>query len=118
LRHRTFLCIDQQQNAVDHRQHALDLAAEIGMARGIDDIDMRAFIFDRAVLRQNRNATFFFKIVGIHHPVVDLLVVAEGTRLTQKLVDECGFAVIDVGDDGDVTNCAFGLGHEVYIVYR
>jgi hypothetical protein len=70
---------------------------------------MRAFIFDRAVLRQDRDSAFFFKVVGIHHPSIDLLVVAESTRLTQKLVDECGFAVIDVSDDGDVTNCAFGL---------
>jgi hypothetical protein len=40
---------------------------------------------------------------------VDLLVFAEGTGLTQQLVDQRGFAVIDVSDDGDVANCAFGI---------
>ena len=33
LRHRPFDRVDQQQHAVDHAQHALDLAAEVGVAR-------------------------------------------------------------------------------------
>jgi len=33
LRHRSFDGVDQQQAAVDHRQHAFDLAAEVGVAR-------------------------------------------------------------------------------------
>ena len=34
--------VDQQQHAVDHRQHALDLAAEVGVAGRVDDVDVRA----------------------------------------------------------------------------
>ena len=41
LRHRPFGGIHQNDRAVDHRQNALHLAAEIGMARRIDDIDPR-----------------------------------------------------------------------------
>ena len=33
LRHRAVDGVDQQQHRVDHRQHALDLAAEVGVAR-------------------------------------------------------------------------------------
>ena len=44
LRHRAFDGIDQQQHAVDHRQHALDLAAEIGVPGRVDDVDMRAVV--------------------------------------------------------------------------
>ncbi len=106
LRHRAFLCIDQQQNTVNHRQYALYLATEVGMARGIDDVDVRAFVFDCAVLRQNRDTTFFFDIVRIHHACIDVLVVTESTGLTQQLVNQCGLAVVNVGNDGNVADSA------------
>ncbi len=31
--------VDEQQHAVDHRQRPLDLAAEVGVARRVDDVD-------------------------------------------------------------------------------
>ncbi len=43
LRHRPFSGIDQHDGAVDHGQDALDLAAEIGMAGRVDDVDARIF---------------------------------------------------------------------------
>jgi hypothetical protein len=33
--------VDQQDDAVDHGEDALDLAAEISVARGVDDVDAR-----------------------------------------------------------------------------
>ena len=42
LRHRTFDGVDQEQHAVDHPQHALDLAAEVGVAGRVDDVDVGA----------------------------------------------------------------------------
>ena len=39
LRHRAVHGVDQDQHRIDHRQHALDLAAEVGVARGVDDVD-------------------------------------------------------------------------------
>ena len=108
LRHRAFDRVDQQQHRIDHRQHALDLAAEVGVARGVDDVDVRAFVFDRAVLGENRDAAFFFDIAGIHDPLGHLLVRCEGAGLAQQLVNQRGLAMIDVRDDGDV---AYGAGH-------
>ena len=32
--------VDQQQDAVDHGQAPLDLAAEVGVAGGVDDVDL------------------------------------------------------------------------------
>ncbi len=32
-----------------------------------------------------------------------LLVVAEGVRLAQQAIDQGGLAVVDMGDDGDIT---------------
>ena len=108
LRHRAFDCIDQQQHAVYHRQHALDFAAEVGMAGGVDDVDVRAFVGDRTVLGENGDAALFLEVVAVHHAFFDVLVGGERAGLTQQLVDQRGFAVVNVGDNGEVTNSAHG----------
>src|SRR3990167_4927188 len=88
------------------------------MARRIDDIDVRAFILDRTVLRQDRNAALFFKIIGIHHARIDVLIVAEGAGLTQQLIDQGRLAMVDVRDDGDVSDGAFGIWHDLWYSIR
>ena len=40
LRHRPFGRVDEQEHAVRHRQHALDLAAEVGVAGRVDQVDL------------------------------------------------------------------------------
>ena len=42
LRQRALARVDEQHDAVDHRQAALDLAAEVGVAGGVDDVDRHA----------------------------------------------------------------------------
>ena len=106
LRHRPFDRVDQQQHAVHHRQGALHLAAEVGVARGVDDVDVHAVEIHRRVLGQDRDAALFFDVVRIHHPFGDALVRLEGTGLLQQLVDERRLAMVDVGDDGDVAQRA------------
>ena len=107
LRHRAFGGVDQQDHAVDHRQDALDLAAEIGVAGGVDDVDVRGHAvgagpFDRGALGEDGDAALFFEVVRIHRALFDALIVAEGARLAEKLIDERGLAMIDVGDDRHV----------------
>ena len=102
LRQRPLGGIDQHQSAVNHVEDALDLAAEIGMAGGIDDVDAGVVPDQRGRLGENGNAALAFEIVGIHHPFGDALVLAKRARLLQETVDQRGFAVIDVGNDGDV----------------
>ncbi len=104
LRHRSLDRVDQQQDAVDHRQRALDLAAEVGVPRGVDDVDPRPFVLDRAVLREDRDAALALEVVAVHDALAHLLVRAERAGLAQELVDQRGLAMIDVRDDGDVTN--------------
>src|SRR3546814_2263258 len=105
-RQRPFGGIDEQDDAVDHRQDAFDLAAEIGVARRIDDVDprrVRALTpFDRGAFRQDGDPAFLFDIARIHRAFLDALIVSERPRLAEKLVDECGLAMIDVRDDGDI----------------
>src|SRR3546814_6982939 len=73
----------QQQHRVDHRQHALDFAAEVGVSGGVDNIDA---IFDvgplvqpadRRVLRQNRDAALALDIVRVHHALAKLFTRSE-----------------------------------------
>ena len=106
LRHRAFDRVDDQQHRVDHRQHAFHFAAEVGVPGRVDDVDARAAVFDGAVLRQDRDATFLFDVVRVHDALGDFLVRGEGAGLTQQAVDQRGLAMVDVRDDGDVANRA------------
>ena len=110
LRHRAFHGVDEEQNAVDHREDAFDFAAEVRVPRGVDDVDVGPHVFDRAVLGENRDAAFAFDGVRIHHALFDLLVGTEGARALQQTVDEGGLAVVDVRNDRDVAN---GSSHSV-----
>src|SRR3546814_17611216 len=41
LRHRALGGVDEQDHAIDHRQDAFHIAAEIGVAGGVDDVGPR-----------------------------------------------------------------------------
>lgn len=56
LGHGALKGVDQQQGAVGHTQHALDLAAKVGVARSVDDVDLNVLVLDRDVLGENRDA--------------------------------------------------------------
>ena len=74
------------------------------MARRIDNVDAGIVPDDRCRLGQNRDAAFFFQIVGIHDAFGHALVVAERAGLLQKLVNEGRFAMVNVRDDRDVAD--------------
>ena len=45
-RHGTLGGVNEKNCAVGHSEHALDLAAEVSVARGVDDVDLDASVFD------------------------------------------------------------------------
>jgi hypothetical protein len=104
LRHRAFGRVHQDQHAIHHAQDPLDLAAEIGVARRIHDVDLHALPADRGVLRQDRDPALALERVRIHDPLFHLLVGAERSRLPQHLIHQSGLAVVDVGDDGEIAD--------------
>lgn len=63
LRHRAFGGIDQQDDTVNHRKDAFDLAAEVGVTGGVDNVDARVVPGDGGNFRQDRNAAFAFQII-------------------------------------------------------
>ena len=102
LRQRALGGIDEQHHAVDHRQHPLHFAAEVGVARGVDDVDEHVAVVHGGVLGQDGDAALALELVAVHRPLGHALVVAEHPALAEHRVDERGLAVIDVGDDRDV----------------
>jgi hypothetical protein len=57
---------------------------------------------DRSVFRQDRDAALALEIGVVHGALGDALVQAVGPALPQQAVHQRGFAMVDVGDDGDI----------------
>ena len=104
LGHGAFLRINEQHHTVYHGQSALDLTTEVGVAWGVNDVDVSAFPTDSAVFGQNGNAAFTFNGVVVHDGVNHFFVFGKSARLTQQLIHHGGFAVVNVGDDGNVAD--------------
>ena len=116
---RTFGGINKKDNAVHHGQRTLNLATEVGVAGGVDDVDDQivtvfalTLASDGGVLGQDGDALFAFQVTGVHHTVCNFAVVAEHTRLLKHAVYECGFSVVNVRDDSYVAKLWMGhCGH-------
>ena len=96
--------VHQQQHPVDQRQRALDLGAEVGVAGGVHDVDVDVLVVDGRVLGHDRDALLALQVHRVHDPLGDGLVLAEEPRLPEHGVDQGGLAVVDVGDDRNVTD--------------
>jgi hypothetical protein len=102
LRQRPFGGVHQHQHAVHHAENALHLAAEIGVARGVHDVDAGIAPKDRGHLGENGDAALALEVVGIHRALDHPLVLAVGARLLQEPIDQGGLAMVDMGDDRHV----------------
>ena len=91
-------------------RRALDLAAEVGVAGRVDDVQPDVGVVDRGLLGQDRDALLALQVARVHDPVDDRLVRAERAGLAEHRVDEGGLAVVDVGDDGDVAQVVARAG--------
>ena len=79
-------------------QAALNLATEVGVARGVNNIDDQigaiftlALAVNRSVLGQNGNAALALLVIGVHNAVRVVAVVTECAGLLQHAVDKGGF---------------------------
>ena len=105
LRQHAFGGIDEQDGAIDHAEDALHLAAEVGVARGVDNVEARPLPDDAGALRQDGDAALTLEVIAVQRALGHVLVVTEGAGLLQQSVDERSLPMIDVGDDGDVCEC-------------
>jgi hypothetical protein len=107
LRQRPLAGVHEQEYTVHHGQSALHLAAEIGVARGVDDVDRhaglaRGYVAHRGVLGQDRDALLPLQVHRVEHAIGHLGARMPCAGLPQHGVDQRGLAVVDVGDDRDV----------------
>ncbi len=101
------LCrVDEQQDRVDHEQRPLDLAAEVRVARRVDDVQPDVAMVHGRLLGEDRDPLLALEIARIHDPVDHRLVRAEGPGLAEHRVDERRLAVVHVSDDGDIPQVA------------
>ena len=98
--------IDDEQGAFARSQRARDFVGKIDVARGVDEVELVHFAVLGEVIHANGvgldgDAALAFEV----HGVEDLLLhLAGGERAgeLEQAVGERGFAMIDVGDDGEV----------------
>jgi hypothetical protein len=109
--------VHEEEHAVRHAEHALDLAAEVGVAGGVDQVDLdrlargRVEVVDGDVLREDRDAALALQGVGVEQGVLGHLAVAEVAALAQQGVHQRRLAVIDVGNDGNIPDV---VSHRVH----
>jgi hypothetical protein len=103
LRQRPLARVDEEEHAVDHGETAFHLTPEVGVAGGVDDVHLRAPDSDRGVLGEDRDALLALELHRIQHALGYVLVLPERSGLPEERVDERRLAVIDVGDDRDVS---------------
>ena len=100
LRQRALGGVDQEEDAVHHRQGPLHLPAEVGVPRSVHDGDLHRAVRHGRVLGENGDALFALEVARVEHPVGELLVGPEGPGLAEHGVDQRRLAVIDVCHDG------------------
>jgi hypothetical protein len=74
------------------------------VARGVENVDDLALPVDGGVLGLDRDALFLFEVHGVHGANLDGLIGAVDATFFEELVDEGSFTMVDVSDDGDVTD--------------
>ena len=98
--------VDQQQHGIGHLQHALHLAAEICVTRSVDQVDFHVFPSRTDVFGQNGDPALTLEVVVVQNEFPRVLAVVDDVALVNDFVDEGGFPVVDVGDDGHVADAA------------
>jgi hypothetical protein len=74
------------------------------MAGSVNNIDLVSAMMNREVFGKNRYAALFFEIIGVHDSFGDCFVCSEYPGMFQHCIDQRGLAMINMGDDGDVTD--------------
>ena len=116
LWHWTLKGVYQQDNAVHHLQDTLNLASEVRVSRGVDDVDFGAFIVDCRIFREDGDASFTLEVSVVHNTVLYRLVVTEGTALLEHLVNQSGLSMVNVRDDGDISQ--IGSNHVNFSFFK
>ena len=73
------------------------------MTWGVDDIDFCILIKNSSIFGENGDSSFSLNVVGVHDSLSYFLIGTEHTALFQKLIDQSGFTMVYMSDDGNVS---------------
>ena len=104
LGHAALERIYQQQHAVGHVEHALHFAAEIAVARSVDDVDFDSLVCDGDVLCENSDASFALQVVAVQDELAQILGLAHQVGLINHAVDHSSLTMVDVRDESYVAD--------------
>ena len=96
LGHRSLCRVNEKNNSVNHFEDTLNLAAEVSVAGGVNEVYLNVLVVYRGVFCKNSNSSFLFKVTGVHNAGNGLLVFSVYTALLEHLVYESGFSVVNV----------------------
>ena len=65
LRHRAFKGIDEKQATIGEVEYALYFATEVGVAWGVDDVDLDVLIADADILGEDGDPTLTLEVIVI-----------------------------------------------------
>ena len=80
------------------------------MSRCVHETDRLVLVVDGRVLGSNGDAPFALQIIGVEDTVIHLLIRTKDIRLLQHAVKQGRLAMIDVGDDGDISQIVGAIG--------
>ncbi len=104
--------IHHQQRALAGRQRAGDFVGEVPVARGVDQVELIGLaipgvVGERRGLGLDGDAPLPLEVHGIEH-LLGHLPFRQPAAMLDETVRERGLAVVDVGDDGKVTDVLHG----------
>ena len=102
---------DDEHRTVEHAQGTLDLGHEVGVAGGVDEVDLEVTHGEGDDGRADGDAAAAFDVVGVGHgvAVVDAAEVGADARLVEQALGQRGLAGVDVGDDPEVEGGLHGV---------
>ena len=73
------------------------------MSGGVYNVDFYILVLNGSILGKNCDTAFTFQVVVVHYSVYNSLIFTIHTALFKHFVNQCCLAVVNVGDDSDVT---------------
>ncbi len=73
------------------------------MSWGVYDVDAVVVPADGGVFRQDGNTTLFLLVVRVHDALCAFVFAIEGAGLAQKFINQGSFTMVNVGNNGNVT---------------
>ncbi len=104
LWHRSFERIHEQNNTVCHFQYTFNFTTEVGVTRRINYVNLRVFVCNRNVFRQNGDAAFALQVIIVHNKITIVLILAQNAGCVNNFINQGRFAVVNVRNDCDISD--------------